>query len=177
MGVYYLGIYLGYSIAFAIGNGITVALGWRWVFYISGLAGVLYAPILLITVKEPERKRNIDIEKSTSPKDKITTAQKIVLLFKTFLMPGMFMLCIAAGIRNAGGYVWAYNTEVFFETVYSLDRLQISKFMSWIPLVGGSLGAIVGGLISDLLVKNRGTYARIWVIIVSQVSSRSDDSS
>ena len=41
--------------------------------------------------------------------------------------------------------------------------------MSVIPLVAGSLGAVVGGLISDVLVKNRGPYARIWVLIVSQV--------
>ena len=82
-------------------------------------------------------------------------------------MPGMFVLCIAGGIRNAGGYVWAYNTEIFFETFYKKDT--INRFMSWIPLVGGSLGAVVGGVISDLLVKGRGTMARIWVIVVSQV--------
>ena len=78
------------------------------------------------------------------------------------------MLCIAGGIRNAGGYVWAYNTQPFFQDKgYSPDT--IASFMSVIPLVAGSLGAVVGGLISDVLVKGRGPYARIWVLIVSQV--------
>ena len=83
-------------------------------------------------------------------------------------MPSMLAICIAGGVRNAGGYVWAYNTELFFEDSYS--KVQISRYMSWIPLVGGSLGAVVGGVISDILVKGRGPYMRIWVIIVSQVS-------
>lgn len=83
-------------------------------------------------------------------------------------MPGMFLLCIAGGIRNAGGYVWAYNTELFFEGL-GYTPIQISTFMSWIPLVAGSIGAVVGGLISDILVKGRSPYMRIWVLIISQV--------
>ena len=80
----------------------------------------------------------------------------------------MFILCIAGGVRNAGGYVWAYNTELFFKKKgFSGDT--ISQFMSWIPLVGGSIGAVVGGVISDFLVKDRGPYMRVWVLIFSQV--------
>ena len=64
--------------------------------------------------------------------------------------------------------MWAYNTELFFEkSGYSRDHIK--SFMSWIPLVAGSIGAIVGGIISDVLVKGRGPYMRIWVLIVSQV--------
>lgn len=37
--IYYFGIYIGYSMAFAIGNSIENVLNWKWVFFISGLAG------------------------------------------------------------------------------------------------------------------------------------------
>jgi len=37
--IYYWGIYIGYSLAFAIGNGIEKVLSWRWVFYLSGIIG------------------------------------------------------------------------------------------------------------------------------------------
>ena len=126
------------------------------------------APIVLFTVREPERtntKKKTD--DASAADEKLPLGRRFYLLFTTFIMPGMFVLCLAGGIRNAGGYVWAYNTEIFFQEFYS--RGTINKFMSWIPLVGGSLGAVVGGLISDLLVKNRGTTARIWVLVVSQV--------
>ena len=50
----------------------------------------------------------------------------------------------------------AYNTQPFFSLKYT-DEV-IAAYMSVIPLVAGSIGAVVGGLISDLLVKNRGPY-------------------
>lgn len=169
LGIYYWGIYIGYSLAFAIGNGIEEVLSWNWVFYLSGVVGLVAAPIILITVKEPKRKKNADTEKSAE-RGKLTLWRRFVLIARTFLMPGMFLFCIAAGVRNAGGYVWAYNTQIFFEKVYGFSDPTIAKFMSWIPLVGGALGVVLGGLISDLLVKNRGTYFRTLVLIVSQVS-------
>ena len=90
------------------------------------------------------------------------------MLVWTFILPGMFILCIAGGVRNAGGYVWAYNTELFFKK-RGFSGATINQFMSWIPLVSGSIGAMVGGIISDVLVKGRSPYMRIWVLIVSQV--------
>jgi predicted MFS family arabinose efflux permease len=170
LGIYYFGIYIGYSLAFAIGNGIDQVLGWRWVFYLSGLAGILVAPIVLFTVREPKR----TVVKTTTDAtgrdtEKLSLRQRFLLLIMTFVLPGMFVLCLAGGIRNAGGYVWAYNTELFFLKFYS--RGTINRFMSWIPLVGGSLGAVAGGVISDVLVKNRGTTARIWVLVISQVAA------
>ena len=131
--------------------------------------GIAVAPIILISVREPKRTKNLKVEEKQDQEDKPSFVSRLVQLIKTFLYPGMFMLCIAGGIRNAGGYVWAYNTELFFQA-QDLTNAQINHFMSWIPLVGGSLGAIFGGFISDLLVKNRSTYVRIWVLIVSQVS-------
>ena len=41
--------------------------------------------------------------------------------------------------------------------------------MSWIPLVGGSLGATFGGFIADHVVKDRGSWARILVLVGSQI--------
>ena len=68
-----------------------------------------------------------------------------------------------------GGYTWGVNTETFFESEKQTDA-QIGTYMSWIPLVGGSLGAFFGGFISDRVVKKRGITARIVVIVISQVT-------
>ena len=140
--------------------------------------GIALTPFVLFTIKEPERKKNSLTDDNTNEvqihgnqfehrvKDLLS---KMVLLLKTFIMPGMLTLCIAGGIRNAGGYVWAYNTQPFFSLKNS--DTTIAAYMSVIPLVAGSIGAVVGGIISDVLVKGRGPAARIWVLIGSQVSS------
>ncbi|XP_064395524.1 MFS-type efflux pump MSMEG_3705-like isoform X2 [Halichondria panicea] len=170
VGFYYWGIYIGYSLSFAIGNGIKQTIGWRWVFFLSGIIGLAAAPLVLFTVKEPPRSQNKAVDKAGKSEKKLSLKERIVLLLKTFFMPGMLMLCLAGGIRNAGGYVWAYHTELFFEEVgYSSTTIQ--QWMSWIPLVAGSIGAVVGGLISDILVKGRSPYMRIWVLIISQMAA------
>lgn len=183
MGVYYWGIYFGYSLAFAIGNQINRSLNWRWVFYISGMAGVVVGPIIFLTVWEPKSKKNKEKEEDSPDNDKTAMSasltdrkssflSRMVLIFKTFLpcfSPGLFLLCFAGSIRNAGGYVWAYNTQQFFEDYRGYSSQHIESYMSWIPLAGGSLGAVLGGVISDFLVKGRSPYVRIWVLIVSQV--------
>ena len=97
--------------------------------------------------------------------------EKLLLVFKTFSRPSLIILFVAGSIRNAGGYVWAYNTQPYFNKYY--PDVNVGKYMSWIPLVGGSFGVVLGGFISDRLVKNRGSYARVWVLVFSQVESKS----
>ena len=46
---------------------------------------------------------------------------------------------------------------------------DIGAYMSWIPLVGGSLSVVVGGLIADYVVRKYGPLARLFVIVVSLV--------
>ena len=85
--------------------------------------GVAVAPLVLLTVREPARTQNKAIDKTTEKK--LSVKKRIVLLFKTFFMPGMLMLCLAGGIRNAGGYVWGYHTELFFEQLgYTSTQIQ-----------------------------------------------------
>ena len=149
--------------------------------------GIVLVPLVFFTVKEPKRtgagkdNKPVDGDKGTLNNTKEWSWSRFLsqlrefmlkmrLVIFTFIMPGMLTLCIAGSIRNAGGYVWAYNTQPFFSLKF--DDTVIAAYMSVIPLVGGSIGAVVGGLISDLLVKGRGPYARIWVLIISQVGVR-----
>ena len=66
--------------------------------------------------------------------------------------------------------MWAYNTQPYYESM-GQTAAQIGKYMSWIPLVGGSVGVVLGGFISDKVVKRVGPHARLLVLIASQVCS------
>lgn len=69
---------------------------------------------------------------------------------------------------KSAGYVWAYNSQPYFEAVGE-SKEQIGAFMSWVPLVGGSLGVILGGKISDVWVNKLGPISRVLVLTASQV--------
>ncbi|XP_050414954.1 protein spinster homolog 1 [Patella vulgata] len=182
LGIYNWGIYTGYSMSYAIGNFITLAninnQGWRWTFYIAGIPGLVLGIVMLITVKEPVRgnMRATASDKQTAVTENVSTGTKILNVARPFFRPSLLLLCIAGSVRNSGGYVWAYNTQPYFNALgTSLGKTSdetsemVGSYMSWIPLVGGSIGVFVGGFISDRVVKKRGLYARIIVLVASQV--------
>lgn len=157
--------------AYAFGNFITQAdidgKGWRWVFWIAAIPGFVLGLLMLLTLKEPARSERADGQRIVSQPRREVLREKLLLLGRTFVRPSLLILFLAGTIRNAGGYVWAYNTQPYFNKYY--PQTNVGEYMSWIPLVGGSLGVVLGGFISDRLIKNRGFYMRVWVLIFSQV--------
>lgn len=150
MGVYNWGIYTGYSLSYALGNFITNAninnQGWRWSFIIAGIPGILLGFVILVTVREPKRpnKKVIVAEMTDDTPMTSTTSEvreKLKQMTKLF-RPSILLLCLASSIRNAAGYVWAYNTQVYFDELGQTPS-QIGSWMSWVPIVGGSIGIMM----------------------------------
>lgn len=56
MGVVFSGVAIGTGIIFAIGGTIADTWGWRYVFLVAGLPGVLLAILMWLTLKEPPRR-------------------------------------------------------------------------------------------------------------------------
>ena len=67
------------------------------------------------------------------------------------------------------GYVFGYYAQTYYESL-GRSKEEIGLYMSWIPLVGGSLSVIIGGLIADYVVRKYGPVARVFVIVISLVS-------
>ncbi|XP_072421856.1 protein spinster homolog 1-like [Chiloscyllium punctatum] len=172
MGFYNWGIYAGYSLSYAVGNYVTDAnilgQGWRWSFIVGAIPGFIVSVIVLLTVRELPKEK-VNTEATPRGTLKLIIGQKILLGLRPFIRPSLLLLCIAGSVRNAGGYVWAYNTQLFFNLYHT--GVDVGRWLSWIPLVGGCLGALSGGLISDQLVKQSGIHARVWVLVVSQVAA------
>ncbi|RXM94623.1 Protein spinster-like 1 [Acipenser ruthenus] len=172
MGFYNWGIYTGYSLSFAVGNYITRAnimgLGWRWTFFICGIPGFLVSLVVLITVKEPQRTQGTgERAHNVNTPSSLSLSQRLSQILQPFLSPSLLLLCLAGSIRNAGGYVWAYNAQIYFSQYFPGE--DVGCWLSWIPLVGGSFGVLFGGFISDRVVKKRGLPARVWVLVISQI--------
>ncbi|CAM9515980.1 unnamed protein product, partial [Ectocarpus sp. 4 AP-2014] len=132
--------------------------------------------------------------------------------------PSLLLVCVAGGVRDAGGFVFGYYLASYFSPLldgnpsltqhgddpcsssydvgYAGDQIcdeaypwcvegscfrlasspwhdvgmpahQLECFISWVPLVGGSLGAMIGGFLSDRVAQRLGTAGRLWVVIIS----------
>ncbi|EDV27921.1 uncharacterized protein TRIADDRAFT_20550 [Trichoplax adhaerens] len=169
IGIYNWGIYTGYSLSFTLGDYVVKAnilnQGWRWVYWFAAIPGFVIAIVIFATVREPP-KTNRDASLNTPKGFSWIRIKAAIAPFKNYTL---LCLVIAGSIRNAAGYVWAYNTKPFFNQYY--PRVLVADYLTWIPLVAGSLGSLLGGVISDRLVTSYGLKARIWVLIASQVCS------
>ncbi|PVD22103.1 hypothetical protein C0Q70_17907 [Pomacea canaliculata] len=147
-------------------------MGWRWAFYISGMPGIILAILIFLSVREPQR-TSFASSKEDAPNShdsvlEMSPCQKLCRTLRMFSQPSLILLCLGGSLRNAAGYVWAYNSQPYFEAVGE-SKEQIGAFMSWVPLVGGSLGVILGGKISDVWVNKLGPISRVLVLTASQL--------
>ena len=81
--------------------------GWRWVFIISGIPGILLGILIFITVKEPERNKSGDEDSEKDVKKMLLVTRnsmcgKLGQLLRPFARPSLLMLCLAGSIRNGG---------------------------------------------------------------------------
>ena len=65
------------------------------------------------------------------------------------------------------GYSWGNNSQLYHDTYFPDFNVQLYLFFT--SIIGGSIGIIVGGIVSDRVVKRVGLQARAWVLALSQV--------
>ena len=182
LGIYNWGIYTGYSLAYGAANALTEETTWRTVWWVFGFSGCVWVCFVLLIPKAPIRRNSsVDIDnknkrrkssESSSGLKSPSSNATVCDIIKYFLTtPSLIILLTASLIRNAGGYVWAYNAATFFENVDNQSGTQQATYMQWIPLIGGCFGALLGGFISDRFVKKSEPWKRLLILVASNVTA------
>ncbi|XP_039262750.2 protein spinster-like [Styela clava] len=184
MSIYNWGIYFGFGSAFAVGNLVTKAninnQGWRWAYYISGIPGFFISLVILISLREPNRK-NVNINYTNEEYEPILSEsmgdqslesdsgiKKILNVIKVYItMPSFLLLLVAACVRHSASFCFAYNAQLYFTEFYPQTNLGL--WMTLSPIIGGTVGIALGGFISDLVVSKYGANTRMWVLATSQL--------
>ncbi len=135
IGIWYLSAGIGFAIAFFAGGMIVEAYGWRWTFVLAGVPGLLLAPILLLTLREPVRgqmdKAETELSTSLWPRLKELMARPGIAYGVTAIT------CIATGI---------YGMSTWLATFLVESRgLPLAKAGTTVAIAYGLLGSI-GGL-------------------------------
>ncbi|KRT85381.1 membrane transporter [Oryctes borbonicus] len=168
MSLFNWGIYGGYGIAFPVGRYIPRLniwdLGWRITYYGSGVIALIIAILTGLTLKEPGRKSIGEDAAAQASGD----AQKVTI-WKVIMEPRVVLLCIAASIRHCGGMCFAYNCDLYYETYF--PDYDLGWWLFAVTIVIGSIGVVVGGVVSDKFVAKMGIRSRVAVLSISQLIS------
>jgi MFS family permease len=162
MSIYAAAPYMGTGLALIIGGAVldhllaqprTVVplLGqvrpWQFAFLIVGLPGLLIAIVLLWTVREPERK---EICATAETQREAPSARDFARYMRDHsdvysrLFLGISMLSLV-------GYGLTAWLPTYYVRAYGMSNVEIGSMLGPSFLIGGSLGALCGGLIGDAL--------------------------
>ncbi|GAB0099276.1 uncharacterized protein DMENIID0001_151270 [Sergentomyia squamirostris] len=162
MAIFNWGIYGGYGIAFPVGRYITQLnlfdLSWRVCYYGAGILGLILAILTGVTLKEPKR--------LTIGEENSAEAEKISI-WQVLKQPRIILLVIASSIRHCGGMTFAYNCDLYY-TSYFPD-VDLGWWLFIVTVGIGSIGIVVGGVVSDRIVAKMGIRSRVAVLAISQL--------
>ncbi len=137
IGIWYLSSGIGFALAFFAGGWIVENHDWRWAFYMAGIPGLLLAPLLFLTVREPVR--GIQDKGDMTQPDKQALLSRLKMLFA---IPGI-ALCVAAITCIAAGI---YGMSIWLASfLISSHHFSIVKAGLTVAIAYGILGS-VGGL-------------------------------
>ncbi|KAK0359858.1 hypothetical protein LTR94_029601, partial [Friedmanniomyces endolithicus] len=163
LAAYAFGIPLGMAAGTLVGGLLAAAYGWRVAFIVVGLLGVVAAPLLRLTVKDPVR-GGMDLAPVQSDVSATPAAPSKAPPFKDVVKlllpkPSFWLLAFGAASSSVCGYGVAAWLPSFFQRSFGLSLAHTAWYYSGIVLVGGLAGIWMGGQIADRMgQKSRGAY-------------------
>ena len=163
LAIYSMGVYLGILVGYTGGGWIDQTYGWRAAFFILGIPGLVYALLLLLTVKEPKRghsEPNKKISKETIPLGETVRA---LLAKRTF-----WLLAVATGVHCYASYGVGNFFPSFLIRVHGMEIAQVGLWMGLAAGVGGMIGTFLGGYFADKL-GTRDIRWYLWIVVIAEL--------
>jgi sugar phosphate permease len=144
---------------------IMVTLGWRWIFYLFGAAGLLWsAAFYLLYQNLPEKHARVNQEELARIRGRNADGEiKPITLHQQLATPWKTIFRSANMWYIAAGYCCFYYGTYFFMTwfpTYLVDyrHLSLKTVGVWasLPLLAGMVGDIVGGTLTDKVYRRTG---------------------
>lgn len=175
MGVFFLSGPIGVVITFLIGGIIVSQFGWRAAFFVATIPGLILAPLVLFTVKEPVRGAKEDMATDTVASQSQGLAAAARHLIRT---PTLWMLLLGMGLSTTAASAVGTWIASFFIRVHHLELSSIGVLIAVAFGLFGSSGSAIWGWLSDRLAHRHehwrltmGTIALLLTMVLGQVMS------
>ncbi|WP_414728730.1 spinster family MFS transporter [Zhongshania aliphaticivorans] len=162
MGLYSSGVNIGILFGFLLGGWLNEFFGWRVAFVVVGLPGILLAIIVRFTITEPMRGQS---EARTAS---VTQAPLTDVLYVLWSRHSFRYLSMGAALNAFAGYATANWTASFMIRSHGMTTGELGTWLALILGLGGAIGVIAGGYISDKLSK-RDKRWYMWMPVLALV--------
>ena len=151
VGIHDLALMIGSAAGYALGGVLGKALGWRPVFFLATLPGLLLAAVVW-ALPEPRRGQAdyqfLGLEDTDSPRPAIPflTALRQLLAVPTLVVT--YAVAVLINLATAGIIYWLPS---FAARLHGLDAAQAGLGIGVLTVVTGAAGVLVGGAVADRL--------------------------
>jgi len=128
-----VGITVGMMAAPLLVGWLAAAYGWRAAFVATGVAGLAWVPVWLLTV------RRVPVPAATGSGDGSAALARDWRLW-ALAAANVLMMTVYS--------LWMNWTTIFLESVHGLTMVEANRQFAWIPPVFASLGGLSGGWLS-----------------------------
>lgn len=175
LSTYSMGVFLGMGLAILIGAGLISTLPtegmvqvpvfgeiypWQLLFFYIGLPGLLIA-LLVLSIKEPERKENKSALKADHPS--FTESFAIIWQHRSAYAAIVLGTSFTA-FANYGTSAWV---PTFFNRTFDWPMPMIGAKFGLIVTIFSGLGVLVGGGLADRYLRNGVLAGRVYVGLIS----------
>jgi ACS family D-galactonate transporter-like MFS transporter len=162
-GVYAVGQYVGLGLMIPVLTWLAATFGWRMLFYVFGAIGIAFAALWYVAYRDPGESRRVNQEEL----DLIAAGGGLAGGAATvpFRWKDVAMLLRQRQVLGASiGQFCGNSTLVFFLTWFpsylATERGMVwlkSGFAASLPYIAASFGVLIGGAVSDLLIRRTGS--------------------
>ncbi len=156
MGIINAGTAAGAVIAPPLIAFVLATLNWRWVFYLSGAAGLLWTAWWVREYFPPAQHPRLGTDERTriaevlKPRSAGGPAVSWVGLFR---FPQVWGLVFAKFLSDAAWYFYLFWLPKYLYDVRHFDTKQVGYY-AWIPYAAAGIGSLCGGLLSSRLIRS-----------------------
>jgi MFS family permease len=173
-GVYYTGIPLGTALSLLVAGWMAPRYGWRACFYTLGLAGLVFAALVL-ALRDPRHGRPAALPPSTgagpaAPPTRATSLSEIVrTLGRTIAAVPSYGLAILGGSLLVYGSAAALHAITWLVQERHMPFAQAAFTAGLIAVASGFLGNLAGGWFADVC-QRRWRAGRLWSLVIMTVA-------
>jgi sugar phosphate permease len=140
------------------------AWGWRWIFYVFALLGVIWSVIFLLFYRNrPEDEARVNAQelayiRETSPSAAAGPATQLrseVPWRAIFSSPNMWFIALAYGCFFYGSYFYVSWFPTYLLEFRHLSLTSVG-YLASLPLISAMVGDVAGGLLTDHVLRRTG---------------------
>src|SRR5262249_20693510 len=155
MGVINAGTAVGAVIAPPAIAAVIQHLGWRWVFFLCGAAGLLWSLWWLRDYFAPAQHPKLMAQEGAEIKEVFAAApqqKSEASWFDLFAFPQVWGLVLGKFLSDAAWYFYLFWLPKYLYDARGFDTKQVGYF-AWIPYAASGLGSLLGGWFSSKLLR------------------------